>query len=158
MSGFDVETGTLQWGYKMTVDRIAVRGSDPARGLSGAARMDDGTTAPERRLRDAFARLDSNRPAMACDDAVGGSLRSERTNLDARSRAFRCATVDRVPAERHIEGGAVRGAQGRVVDFNVAGKPDTHEARVDTVSEAGIPEAAGQASMRRASGGATATL
>ena len=67
-------------------------------------------------LRGALARLNPNRPSDALDDAFRRLTRPEGSTLKSRNRSFHRMLVDGVNVE-HREGGAIRGAQVRVVDF-----------------------------------------
>ena len=70
------------------------------------------------RLRDALARLNSDLPADALEDAFRKLARSEGPTLETRNRTFHRMLVDGVTVEYRTDTGAVRGAQARVVDFD----------------------------------------
>ncbi len=72
----------------------------------------------QRRLHDALARLNSDLPAAALDDAFRKLIRSEGTTLEARNRAFHRMVVDGVTVEHRIADGLIRGAQVRAIDFD----------------------------------------
>ncbi len=69
-------------------------------------------------VRGALARLNPDLPAEALDDAWRRLTRPEGSSLEARNRAFHRMTVDGVTVEYRDGGGAVRGAQAQVFDFD----------------------------------------
>ena len=69
-------------------------------------------------LRDALDRLNPCLPVEALDDAFRKLTRLEGANLEARNRAFHRMIVNGVTVEYRDQGGAVRGAQVRVLDFD----------------------------------------
>ena len=69
-------------------------------------------------MRDALARLNSDLPADALEDAFRKLARSEGPTLETRNRTFHRMLVDGVTVEYRTDTGAVRGAQARVVDFD----------------------------------------
>ena len=68
-------------------------------------------------VRGALERLNPNLPTEALDDAVRKLARPEGSTLAARNRAFHCMAVDGVTVEYRDDGGAIRGAQVYVLDF-----------------------------------------
>ena len=71
----------------------------------------------EKRLRDSLARLNSDLPAEALDDAFRKLAHPEGPTLETRNRAFHRMLVDGVTVEYRASDGAVRGAQARVLEF-----------------------------------------
>ena len=69
-------------------------------------------------VRGALSRLNPELPAEALDDAWRRLTRPEGSSLDARNRAFHRMAVDGVTVEYRDGGGAVRGAQAKVFDFD----------------------------------------
>ena len=112
-----VEDAALAWlqGIGWTV----FPGSDIAPGTAGAERDDYGKAVLERRLRDALVQLNPSLPTDALDDALRRLIRPPGTTLEARNRAFHRMVVDGVTVEHVDADGTVRGAQVRVMDFDV---------------------------------------
>ena len=75
-------------------------------------------------VRGALARLNPDLPAEALEDAWRRLTRPEGSTLETRNRAFHRMTVDGVTVEYRDGGGAVRGAQTRVLDFDNPAKND----------------------------------
>ena len=93
-------------------------GPDIAPGVPGAERTDYGQVMLARRLRDALARLNTDLPAAALEDAFRKLIHPEGSTLEARNRAFHRMAVDGVTVEHRTDNGAIRGAQIRVIDFD----------------------------------------
>ena len=110
-----VEEAALDWFRKLGYGVIG--GPDMPPG-AGALRSGYGEVVLESVLRDAVARLNPGLPAEACDDAVRRLTRPEGSTLEARNRAFHRMVVDGVTVEYRDDGGPVRGAQARVLDFD----------------------------------------
>ena len=70
------------------------------------------------RLRGALARLNSGLPGEAIEDAFRKLTRPEGADLVTRNRAVHRLLVDGVTVEYRDRGGAIRGAQARVIDFD----------------------------------------
>ena len=111
----EVEAAALEWledlGWKVA------HGPDIAPQADGAERADYTEVVLEHRLRDALDRLNPDLPAEALDDACRKITRPEGSILEARNRAFHRLLVDGVTVEYRTAGGAVRGAQVSVLDF-----------------------------------------
>ena len=111
----EVEAAALEWleglGWKVA------HGPDIAAHASGAQRTDYREAVLEHRLRDALDRLNPNLPPEALDDAFRKLIRPEGSTLEARNRAFHRLLVDGVNIEYRAAGGAVRGAQISVLDY-----------------------------------------
>ena len=75
-------------------------------------------------VQGALARLNPELPAEALEDAWRRLTRPEGSTLETRNRAFHRMTVDGVTVEYRDGGGAVRGAQARVLDFDNPAKND----------------------------------
>ena len=91
---------------------------------STAERADYGQVILERRLRDALAQLNEGLPAEALEDAFRKLNRPEGTSLETRNRAFHRMLVEGVTVEYRADNGAIRGAQARVIDFDVPANND----------------------------------
>ena len=108
-----------------------------------------------KRLRDAIARLNPDLPADALDGAFRKLTHLQGTTLEARNRVFHRVAVDGVTVEYRDAGGAVRGAQARVIDFDDPANNDwlavnqftvvenRHERRPDVVPIRQRPAAGG---------------
>ena len=139
----DVEQAALDWleglGWHVA------HGPDVAPESAGAERADYGRVVLEQRLRDALARLNPDLPAEALDDAFRKLTQPEGVRPEVRNRAFHRMIVDGVTVEHRADDGAIRGAQARVMDFDVPANNDwfavnqltvvenTHERRPDVV-------------------------
>jgi type I restriction enzyme, R subunit len=99
-------------------------GLEFAPGEVAAERDGYGQVVLEQRLRDALARLNPNLPAEALDDAFRKLVRAEGPTLEARNRAVYRLLVDGVTVEYRTPDGAIRGAQARVIDFDVLANND----------------------------------
>ena len=128
----DVEQAGLAWlagiGW-----RIA-HGPDIAPDTPGAQRADYGQVVLEHRLRDALAEFNPDLPAAALDDAFRRLTRPEGATLEARNRAFHRMLVQGVTVE-YRAGGAIRGAQANVIDFETPANNDFLAVNQFTVTE-----------------------
>jgi type I restriction enzyme R subunit len=70
------------------------------------------------RLRQALTRLNPDLPPEALDDAFRKLTRPEGAEPVARNREVHRLLVDGVTVEYRTEGGEIRGAQARVIDFD----------------------------------------
>ena len=113
-----VEDAALTWletlGWRVSY------GPDLAPDTPGAERSDYGQVVLERRLRDAFGRLNPDLPAEALDDAFRRLTRPEGATLEARNRAFHRMIVEGVTVEYRASDGTVRGGQAQVLDFDAS--------------------------------------
>ena len=111
----DVEQAGLAWlagaGWRVA------HGPDIAPEAPNAERADYGQVVLEQRLRDALAQLNPDLPAAALDDAFRRLTRPEGATLEARNRSFHRMLVEGVTVE-YRAGGAIRGAQTVVIDFD----------------------------------------
>ena len=74
-------------------------------------------------VRGALRRLNSDLSEDALDDALRKLTQPAGTTLEARNRSFHRMLVDGVAVEYRAAGGAIRGAQVRVIDFD---EPDAN--------------------------------
>ncbi|WP_420438308.1 type I restriction endonuclease subunit R [Candidatus Palauibacter sp.] len=111
----EVEAAALEW-LECLGWRVA-HGPDIAPHADGAERADYTKVVLEHRLRDALDRMHPDLPAEALDDAFRKIIRPEGSTLEARNRAFHRLLVDGVTVEYRTPGGAMRGAQVFVLDF-----------------------------------------
>ena len=129
----DVEQAALDWleglGWHVA------HGPDVAPESAGAERADYGRVVLEQRLRDALARLNPDLPAEALDDAFRKLTQPEGVMLEVRNRAFHRMIVDGVTVEYRADDGAIRGAQARVIDFDVPANNDWFAVNQLTVVE-----------------------
>ena len=70
-------------------------------------------------VRGSLRRLNPELPDEALDDALRKLTRPEGATLEARNRAFHRTLVDGVAVEYRAADGPIRGAQARVIDFDV---------------------------------------
>ena len=118
----EVEAAALEWleglGWRVT------HGPDIAPHADGAERADYSEVVLEHRLRDILDRLNPSLPSEALDDAFRKVTRPEGSTLESRNRAFHRLLVDGVTVEYRTAGGAVRGAQVSVLDFETPANND----------------------------------
>ena len=112
-----VEDAALDW--LESLGWSVAHGPDIAPDTLGAERADYGQVVLERRLRDALAQLNQGLPAEALEGAFLKLNRPEGTSLETRNRAFHRMLVEGVTVEYRADNGAIRGAQARVIDFDV---------------------------------------
>ena len=129
----DVEEAALDW--LAEIGWQIVHGPDMAPDAPNSERSDYGQVVLERRLRDALGELNPGLPAEALDDAFRKLTRPEGATLEARNRAFRRMLVDGVTVEHRTDGGAMRGAQARIVDFDDPATNDWLAVNQFTVTE-----------------------
>jgi len=128
-----VEQAALAWfeslGYAVKAGPdIAPDGSTPERGSYTEVILPD-------RLRQALAQLNPSLPGEALDDAFRRLTRPEGPTLEARNRAFHQNVVDGVTVEYRKPGGAIAGAQVRVLDFEEPDRNDWLVVNQFTVAE-----------------------
>ena len=111
-----VEDAALGW--LKSLGWSIVHGPDLAPDTLHAERTDYGQAVLEKRLRDSLARLNRDLSAEVLDDAFRKLAHPEGPTLETRNRAFHRMLVDGVTVEYRASGGAVRGAQARVIDFD----------------------------------------
>ena len=117
-----VEDAALDWLESLGWN--IAHGPDIAPDTLGAERADYGQVILERRLRDALAQLNEGLPAEALEGAFRKLNQPEGTSLETRNRAFHRMLVEGVTVEYRADNGAIRGAQARVIDFDVPANND----------------------------------
>lgn len=117
-----VEQAALAW-LESTGWQIA-NGADIAPGEPAAERKHYGQVTLERRLRDALDRLNPALPPDTLDDAVRKLLHPDGADLIQQNRALHRLLVDGVTVEYRAKDGAIRGAQARVIDFDLPEEND----------------------------------
>ena len=117
-----VEDAALAW--LESLGWSIAHGPDIAPDTPGAERSDYGAVVLERRLLDALVRLNPSLPTEALDDAFRKLSHPDGPTLEARNRVFHRMLVDGVTVEYRTNDGAVRGAQARVIDFDIAANND----------------------------------
>ena len=113
----DVEQLSLDW--LSAVDWQTVNGGEIAPESTNAERDDFGVVILEGRLRDAIERLNPNLGFNALDDAYRKLMAPQGTSLEVKNESFHRMLVDGVNVEYRDGDGRIRGAQVRVIDFDV---------------------------------------
>ena len=129
----DVEDAALEW--LAALGWQTAHGPDIGPGAPGEERADYGAVVLERRLQDALARLNPELPSDALDDAFRKLTRPEGSTLEARNRAFHRMLVEGVNVEYRTDGGAIRGAQAAVIDYDNPAANDFLAVNQVTVTE-----------------------
>ena len=129
----DVEAAALEW--LAALGWQTAHGPDIAPGAPGEERADYSAVVLERRLQDALARLNPDLPRDALDDAFRKLTRPEGSTLEARNRAFHRLLVLGVNVEYRADGGALRGAQAAVIDYDEPAANDFLAVNQVTVTE-----------------------
>ena len=118
----ELEDAALEWleglGWKVA------HGPHIAPHSADAERTEYDEVVLEHRLRDALDRLNPDLPAEALEDAFRKLARPEGSSLETRNRAFHRMLVDGVTVEYRSAGGAMRGAQVSVLDYENPAKND----------------------------------
>ena len=117
-----VEQASLAW--LESLGWTIVHGPDIAPETLAAERANYGQVILEQRLRDALAQLNADLPAEALEDTFRKLNRLEGTSLETLNRAFHRMLVEGVTVEYRTDNDAIRGAQVRVIDFDV---PDNND-------------------------------
>ena len=86
-------------------------------------------------MRASLARLNPDLPATALEDAFRKRRHPEGPTLETRNRAFHRMIMDGVTVEYRTKGGAIRGAQARIIDFEDPANNDWLAVNQFTVSE-----------------------
>ena len=110
-----VENATLAW--LESVGWAVAHGPDIAPETPGADRDKYGQVVLERRLREAFSRLNLSLPTSALDDAYRKLTILAGSTVEARNRAFHHMLANGVEVEYQGSDGRTRGDQVRVIDF-----------------------------------------
>ena len=125
MQGFtesEVEEAALAW--------LAAMGWNIAHGPDIAPKTPDAERATysdvvlEGWLRDALVRLNPTLPAEATENAFRKLTRLDGATLETKNRALHRMLVNGVTVEFRDSGGAIRGAQAQVLDFDEVGNND----------------------------------
>ena len=111
----EVEAAALEW--LGALGWTVAHGPAIAPDTAGSERSDYTRVILEHRLRDALARLNPSLPTQALDNAFRKLTLPEGSNLETRNRAVHRMLVDGVTVEYRTAGGALRGAQVSVLDF-----------------------------------------
>ena len=111
-----VEQAALAW--LESVGWQVANGAEVAPGEPAAERQSYEEVFLERRLRDALARNNPTLPSEALDDALRKLLRPEGVELIVQNRGMHRLLVDGVTVEYRHDGGEIRGAQARIIDFD----------------------------------------
>ena len=118
----EVEDAALEWlgglGWKLA------HGPNIAPHAADSERTDYSEVILEHRLREGLDRLNLALPAEALEDAFRKLTRPEGSTLETRNRAFHRMLVGGVTVEYRSDGGAVRGAQVAVLDYENPAKND----------------------------------
>jgi type I restriction enzyme R subunit len=130
-----VEDAALGWLEALRYQ--VLHGPDIAVGEPGAERSDPNycDVLLEGRLRQALARLNSELPPEALEDAYRKLTRVDAPSLVERNRAVHRMLVDGVTVEYRRKDGSIAGAQARVIDFEVPANNDWLAVNQFTVSE-----------------------
>ncbi len=129
----DVEQAALDW--LAALGWQVAHGPDIAPGTPNAERTDYGQVVLERRVPDSLAELNPSLPPPALDDAFRKLTRPEGSTLESRNRAFHRMLVEGVAVEYRADGGAIRGAQAQVIDFDNPANNDWLAVNQFTVTE-----------------------
>ena len=129
----DVEQAALDW--LRALGWQVAHGPDIAPDAPNVERDNYGQVVLERRLRDALAELNSSLPPSALDDAFRRLTRPEGSTLEARNRALHRMLVEGVTVEYRADGGAIRGAQAKVVEVDDPANNDWLAVNQFTVTE-----------------------
>jgi type I restriction enzyme, R subunit len=128
-----VEQAALAW-FESAGWRI-VNGAEIAPDGSGAERAGFGDVILEGRLRDALARLNPSLPPESLADACRKLQRPEGADLMQQNRNLHRLLVDGVTVEYRDRDGGIRGAQARVLDFDLPEENDWLAVNQFTVTE-----------------------
>jgi type I restriction enzyme R subunit len=130
-----IEEAALHWlknsGWAITT------GVKVAPGELFAERIDYGQVVLDKRLGEALARLNPELPGEALEDAFRKLIRPEGADLAARNRAVHRLLVDGVTVEYRTADGDIRGAQARVIDYDIVEANDWLAVNQFTVIEIG---------------------
>jgi type I restriction enzyme, R subunit len=128
-----VEQAALAWleslGYTIK------HGLEIAPGELFTERSDYAQVVLEQRLHDALMRFNPQLPTEAISDAFRKLTRPEGPTLEARNRAIHRLLVDGVTVEYRAPDGSIRGAQARVIDFDITDNNDWLVVNQFSVSE-----------------------
>jgi type I restriction enzyme R subunit len=128
-----VEDAALDWLAR--AGWIVKGGAEIAPGEAGAERIGFDDVLLRGRLRAALIRLNSHLPTDAIDDALRKLTLLPDATLEDRNRALHRLLVDGVGVEYRTLAGEIRGAQARVLDFDVPENNDWLAVNQFTVTE-----------------------
>jgi len=111
-----VEEAALEW--LVSLGFTVLNGPDIAPRERLAERNEYSEVILEQRLRQVLARLNSELPPEALDDAFRKLTRLEGSTLETRNRKLHKMLVDGVTVEYRRQDGSIAGAQARVLDFD----------------------------------------
>jgi type I restriction enzyme, R subunit len=119
-----VEQAALSWLDALGYD--VLHGPEISVGMLAAERSDPAyrDVILERRLRRALARLNSDLPPEALEDAYRKLTRSDAPSLLERNRAVHLMLVEGITVEYRRPDGSIAGTQVRVLDFERPGNND----------------------------------
>ena len=143
----EVEDAALEWlgglGWEVA------HGPNIAPHAADSERTDYTEVILEQRLRDALERQNPALPAEAVEDAFRKLTRPEGSALETRNRAFHRMVVDGVTVEYRTAGGAVRGAQVAVLDYEHPANNDWLAVNQFTVVEGEHERRSGHRAVRQ---------
>ena len=111
----DVEAAAVGWLAELGWS--VANGSEVNPDAAPAERTEYGAVVLAATSRETLARLNPELPGEALGNAVRRLTHPEGATLEARNRAFHRMVIDGVTVE-YRDGGRVRGAQARVIDFD----------------------------------------
>ena len=117
----DVEAAAVGWLAELGWS--VANGSEVNPDAAPAERTEYGAVVLAATSRETLARLNPELPGEALGNAVRRLTHPEGATLEARNRAFHRMVIDGVTVE-YRDGGRVRGAQARVIDFDDPGNND----------------------------------
>ena len=130
-----VEDAALDW-FRALGYEVAGGPADVAPGPDGI-RASHAEVVLEGAVRGALRKLNPDLPEEALDAAFRKLTRPAGTTLAARNRSFHRLLVDGVTVEYRAAGGAIRGAQARVIDYDDPGANTWTAVNQFTVTENG---------------------
>ena len=130
-----VEDAALDW-FRALGYHVAGGPADAAPGPDGI-RASHAEVVLEGDVRGALRKLNPDLPEEALDAAFRKLRRPAGTTLAARNRSFHRLLVDGVTVEYRAAGGAIRGAQARVIDYDDPGANTWWAVNQFTVTENG---------------------
>ena len=117
-----IEQATLAW--LEGLDWRIAYGPNITPDTPGTEREDYSKVVLERRLYNTLARLNSDLPPVALEDAFHKLIRLEGPMVEARNHAFHRMLVEGVTVEYRTDNSTIQGAQVRVIDFDDAANND----------------------------------
>lgn len=117
-----VEVAAMEW--FQSVGWTCKWGGENAPGELFAERDDYQQVILNKRLRDAMMRLNPDLPQEALEDAFRKITHPEGADLAARNRSIHRMFVDGITVEYRVSDGGIRGAQVKVIDFDISANND----------------------------------